>query len=129
MAGAELLERRQPEPHFAVGHHEVCHASTPPSDSGDARCVRHVERCGSEGGRAVARRNLTVQLDDDIIAAAKRLAEARGTSISALVAFEIDRLVADHDRYERARDLALRALGDALATARPDATVASSPEA
>jgi Family of unknown function (DUF6364) len=36
--------------------------------------------------RTVARRNLTVQLDEDVIRQAKVLAARRGTSVSGLVA-------------------------------------------
>jgi hypothetical protein len=64
---------------------------------------------------AMAKRNLTVQLDDEVIHQAKVLAARRGTSVSTLVAAELERLVADDDRYEEARQRAERA----LARARP----------
>ena len=48
------------------------------------------------------KRNLTVQLDDDVIRRAKVLAAKRGTSVSGLVAAELDRLVAEDERYEEA---------------------------
>jgi hypothetical protein len=63
----------------------------------------------------VAKRNLTVQLDDDVIRQAKVLAARRGTSVSTLVASELERLVADDDRYEDAYRRAQRALGGATA--------------
>lgn len=53
------------------------------------------------------KRNLTVQLDEDVIAKARVLAARRATSVSRLVADEITRLVADDDRYRRARATAL----------------------
>ena len=58
----------------------------------------------------MTKRNLTVQLDDDVIKHAKVLAARRGTSVSALVAAELERLVADDDRYEDAYRRAQRAL-------------------
>jgi Family of unknown function (DUF6364) len=56
------------------------------------------------------KRNLTVQLDDDVIAKAKVLAAQRGTSISGLVAAEISRMTEQRERYERARTEALARL-------------------
>lgn len=61
----------------------------------------------------MAKRNLTVQLDDDVILHAKVLAARRGTSVSTLVAAELERLVADDDRYEESRKRAERALAGA----------------
>ena len=58
----------------------------------------------------VTKRNLTVQLDDDVIKHAKVLAARRGTSVSTLVAAQLERLVADDDRYEDAYRRAQRAL-------------------
>jgi hypothetical protein len=46
-------------------------------------------------------RNLTVQLDGEPIRRAKVLAARRGTSISGLVARELEELVARDARYER----------------------------
>ena len=62
----------------------------------------------------VTKRNLTVQLDDDVIKQAKVLAARRGTSVSTLVAAELERLVADDDRYEDAYRRAQRALAGAV---------------
>lgn len=59
------------------------------------------------------KRNLTVQLDEDVIARAKVLAAERGTSVSALVAQEIVEMTAARDRYRRARESALAMLGEA----------------
>lgn len=61
----------------------------------------------------MAKRNLTVQLDEDVIQQAKVLAVRRGTSVSTLVASELERLVADDDRYEDAHRRAQRALAGA----------------
>lgn len=51
----------------------------------------------------MARRNLTVQLDQETIRQAKMLAAKRGTSISGLVARELELLVARDARYEEAQ--------------------------
>lgn len=58
-------------------------------------------------------RNLTVQLDEEVVREAKVLAARRGTSVSALVAKQIAKLTGDQQRYERARERALRALDEA----------------
>ncbi len=50
----------------------------------------------------MARRNLTLQLDEDVIRQAKVLAAKRGTSVSGLVARELEELVAQDARYEEA---------------------------
>jgi len=53
------------------------------------------------------KRNLTVQLDEETVAKAKVLATRRSTSVSKLVAHEIQRLVGEDDAYRRARIAAL----------------------
>lgn len=53
------------------------------------------------------KRNLTVQLDEETVAKAKVLAARRSTSVSKLVAHEIQRLVGEDDAYARARTAAL----------------------
>lgn len=58
----------------------------------------------------MTKRNLTVQLDEEMIQQAKVLAARRGTSVSTLVASELERLVADDHRYEEAHRRAERAL-------------------
>lgn len=58
----------------------------------------------------MAKRNLTVQLDDEIIRQAKVLAARRGTSVSAMMASELERMVVDDDLYDAARERALQAL-------------------
>ena len=52
-------------------------------------------------------RNLTVNLDDATIHKAKVLAARRATSISKLVAQEIERLVNEDDAYQHAEAAAL----------------------
>jgi hypothetical protein len=61
----------------------------------------------------VGRRNVTVQLDDDVIHRAKVLAAKRGTSLSALVANELERIVEADDRYEEAWRRAEKVLDNA----------------
>jgi hypothetical protein len=58
------------------------------------------------------KRNVTVQLDEDVIAKVKVLAAQRGTSISGLVAAEITRLSEQKERYERARQAALAQMAE-----------------
>ena len=53
------------------------------------------------------KRNLTVQLDEETVAKAKVLAARRSTSVSKLVAQEIQRLVGEDDAYRRAKTTAL----------------------
>lgn len=57
-----------------------------------------------------ARQNLTVQLDRDTIRKAKLLAARRGTSVSGLVAAQINESVQAEDAYEAARRSALELL-------------------
>jgi len=52
-------------------------------------------------------RNLTIKLDELTIRKAKVVAAKRSTSVSRLVAEEIDRLVREDDQYEQARIEAL----------------------
>ena len=58
------------------------------------------------------KRNVTVQLDEDVIAEVKVLAAQRGTSISGLIAAEITRLSEQKKRYERARQAALAQMSE-----------------
>jgi plasmid stability protein len=51
----------------------------------------------------VAKTNLTIQLDEEVVRRAKVVAARRGTSVSALVAREIDQLASEDERYEEAR--------------------------
>jgi hypothetical protein len=50
----------------------------------------------------MARRNVTLQLEEDIIRRAKVIAAKRGTSVSGLMAQELEGLVARDARYEEA---------------------------
>ena len=61
----------------------------------------------------MAKTNLTVQLDDEVIRRARVVAAKRGTSVSALVARELDRLVAQEERYETARRSAAELMANA----------------
>ena len=51
----------------------------------------------------MAKANLTLQLDQDVIRRARIVAAKRGTSVSALVARELAGLVEQDARYEQAR--------------------------
>ena len=55
-------------------------------------------------------RNITITLDEDIIRSAKVLAAKRGSSVSALLRTELERLVLADRAYEAAREVALRRL-------------------
>ncbi|HEU5472106.1 MAG TPA: DUF6364 family protein [Actinophytocola sp.] len=61
----------------------------------------------------MAKRNLTVQLDEETIRAVKELAARRGTSVSGLVAQKIHQMVAADDRYQVAMEAALEAMRNA----------------
>jgi hypothetical protein len=63
---------------------------------------------------AVARRNLTLQLDEETIRQAKVLAAKEGTSISGLVARELEQLVARDARYEEARRRAIELIAESV---------------
>lgn len=60
----------------------------------------------------MAKANLTLQLDADVIRRARVLAAQRGTSVSAMVAQELDAVVAREARYEQARQDALQLMVD-----------------
>jgi hypothetical protein len=66
-------------------------------------CGPRVELWRGNGEVTMARRNLTVQLDEEVIRGAKTVAAKRGTSVSGLVARELEELVAEDGRYEDAR--------------------------
>jgi len=59
------------------------------------------------------KRNLTIQLDEDVIRDAKVLAAERGTSVSGLVAQQIAELTASSERYRRAKESALQMMAGA----------------
>ena len=58
----------------------------------------------------MARRNLTIQLDEATIRHAKIIAAEHGISIGGLVTQQIEQMVAEADRYNAARDQILRHL-------------------
>jgi hypothetical protein len=64
----------------------------------------------------MAKSNLTLQLDADVIRRARVLAARQGTSLSALVARELGALVEREARYEDARQRAVDLM--AAATSR-----------
>lgn len=69
--------------------------------------------CSTRYPVVVAKRNLTIQLDEAIIRHAKVAAARRGMSLSGLVAQQLTELAEADDRYERAHAVALEALNDA----------------
>lgn len=58
----------------------------------------------------MARKNITIQVDEELIDRARVLAAKRGTSISGLVARELGEIVDREARYEEAQRRALREL-------------------
>jgi hypothetical protein len=67
----------------------------------------------------MAKRNLTVQLDEVTIRHAKIVAARRGMSLSSLVAQQLGELAEADERYERARADALGALAEATGGGTP----------
>jgi hypothetical protein len=67
----------------------------------------------------MAKRNLTIQLDEATIRHAKIVAAHRGLSLSSLVAQQLNELADADLRYERARAVALEALTDATGGGAP----------
>ncbi len=61
----------------------------------------------------MAKTNLTVHLDEEVIRRAKVVAAKRGTSVSALVARQLDELVAEEERYDAARGRAIELMANA----------------
>lgn len=61
----------------------------------------------------MAKANLTLQLEADVIRRARIEAARRGTSVSALVARELSDLVDRSERYEAARRRALELMAHA----------------
>jgi hypothetical protein len=58
--------------------------------------------------------NLTVHLDAAVIRRARVVAAKRGTSVSALVARQLEALVEDDERYDMARRRAQELLAEAI---------------
>lgn len=75
--------------------------------------------CSTSYTVVMAKRNLTIQLDEATIRHAKIVAAHRGLSLSSLVAQQLNELAEADQRYERARAVALGALADATGGAAP----------
>jgi hypothetical protein len=60
------------------------------------------------------KRNLTIQLPEEIIQAAKELAARKGTSVSGLVVQKLQEMVEADLRYQRAMAHALEAMDNAI---------------
>lgn len=56
------------------------------------------------------KRNITLTVDKDLIRKARILAAERSTSISGLLAAELERIVGERDRYEKAKSAAIAEL-------------------
>jgi hypothetical protein len=67
----------------------------------------------------MAKRNLTIQLDEATIRQAKIVAVRRGMSLSSLVAQQLGQLAEADERYERARAVALGSLAEATGGGTP----------
>jgi len=61
-------------------------------------------------GLHMAKQNITLSLDKDLIQQAKQLSALKSTSISKLLSEELERLVRDHKQYEQAKRRALAAM-------------------
>jgi hypothetical protein len=61
----------------------------------------------------MSKRNLTIQLDDEVVLRAKVAAARRGTSVSGLVTQQLERLADADERYDDARRRAEHALARA----------------
>lgn len=66
----------------------------------------------------VATRNVTIQLDEDLVRAAKVLAAEKGMSLSAMMAQELRERLAARARRERARRVALESMAEAAGAGR-----------
>jgi hypothetical protein len=60
------------------------------------------------------KRNLTVQLEDEVIEGAKAVAARRGTSVSGLVSAYLAQLTTEDEQYEKARRSALEMMNNAV---------------
>jgi hypothetical protein len=76
--------------------------------------------CSTQYPVVMAKRNLTIQLDEAIIRHARIAAAHRGLSLSALVAQQLTQLTEADERYERARAAALDALAGATGGGAPN---------
>lgn len=66
----------------------------------------------------MGKQNLTVSLETETVRRAKAVAAKRGLSVSALVAQQIEDVTAADERYERARESALRMMAEVEQRAR-----------
>lgn len=64
--------------------------------------------------KTIHKQNVTVSLDRETVVKAKVLAARRSTSISGLLAQQIEMLVDENEAYERARQDALALLDEGL---------------
>jgi hypothetical protein len=62
----------------------------------------------------MARQNVTLSLPKELVRQARHLAVERGTSLSKLLAEQLQRAVADEERYEEARHRLNRRLARGL---------------
>jgi hypothetical protein len=69
----------------------------------------------------LGKRNLTVQLDEETIDKARVLAAKRGTSVSPLVALQIEELTDADERYEESWRIARETMEHAAAHGGPRA--------
>ena len=63
-------------------------------------------------------RNLTIQLDEELIRAAKALAASKGMSLSALVAQDLKEKIAAQGRYQAAMTVAMESMTEAAGSGR-----------
>lgn len=61
----------------------------------------------------MAKRNLTIQLDEDVVRRARVVAAKRGTSVSGLVSRQLQQLASEDERYEAARRRAIELMRQA----------------
>lgn len=66
----------------------------------------------------VATRNLTIQLDEELVRSAKVMAAEEGMSVSAMVAQELREKLAVRARRDRARQAALDSMAEAAESGR-----------
>jgi Family of unknown function (DUF6364) len=91
------------------------------SYSADSQRGSHVvTTCSTQYPVVMAKRNLTIQLDEAVIRHARIVAAHRGLSLSALVAQQLTQLAEADERYERARAVALDALAGATGAGAPN---------
>jgi hypothetical protein len=67
----------------------------------------------------MAKRNLTVQLDEDVIRRVRVVAAKRGTSLSRLVAQQLEELADADERYEESWRIARETMENAAAHGGP----------